>query len=34
MNAFHLTVVIIAIGVMVVACISGICSLVLGKRNK
>jgi hypothetical protein len=34
MNAFHLTVVIIAIGVMVVACVSGICSLVLAKRKK
>ncbi len=34
MNAFHLTVVIIAIGVMVVACVSGICALVLAKRKK
>jgi len=34
MSAFNLTVVIIAIGIMVVACLSGICSLLLGKRDK
>jgi Na+-driven multidrug efflux pump len=34
MNAFHLTVVILAIGIMVVACLSGICSLFLGKRDE
>jgi len=33
MNAFHLTIVIIAVGIMVVACISGICSLMLSKRR-
>jgi hypothetical protein len=31
MNAFNLTIVIIAVGVVVVACLSGICSLLLGK---
>jgi hypothetical protein len=34
MNAFHLTIAILAIGVMLVACISGICSLFLDKRDK
>jgi len=34
MNAFHLTIIIIAIGVMVIACLSGICSLLLEKRDK
>jgi Na+-driven multidrug efflux pump len=34
MNAFNLTVVIITIGIVVVACLSGICSLLLGKRDK
>jgi hypothetical protein len=34
MNAFNLTVVFLVIGIMVVACIGGICSLLLGKRNK
>jgi hypothetical protein len=33
MNAFNLTVVIIAIGVVIVACLSGICSLMLTKRG-
>jgi len=34
MNAFHLTIVILAIGIMVVACLSGICSLFFGKRDE
>jgi hypothetical protein len=34
MNAFNLTIVILAIGVMVVACLGGICSLFFGKRDK
>jgi hypothetical protein len=33
MNAFNLTVVILAIGVVVVACLNGICSLILAKRG-
>jgi len=33
MNAFHLTIVIIAIGIMIVACLGGICSAMLGKRD-
>jgi len=33
MNAFNLTVVFLTIGVVVVACLSGICSLIFGKRN-
>jgi|AP12_2_1047962.scaffolds.fasta_scaffold197212_2 hypothetical protein len=33
MNAFNLTIVILAIGVVVVACLSGICSLLLGERD-
>lgn len=34
MNAFNLTVVFLTIGVVVVACLSGICSLIFGKRDK
>jgi len=34
MNGFHLAVVIIAIGIFVVACVSGICALMLDKRNQ
>jgi hypothetical protein len=34
MSAFHLTIVGIAIGVMIVACVGGICSLILEKRKK
>ncbi len=35
MNAFNLTIVFIAVGVMLAACLSGICSLILSYcRNK
>jgi hypothetical protein len=34
MNALNVTIVILAIGVVVVACLSGICSLMLDKRDK
>jgi hypothetical protein len=34
MNAFHLTIVIIAIGVIAIACVGGICSVIMGKRDK
>jgi hypothetical protein len=34
MNALNVTIVILAIGVVEVACLSRICSLILDKRDK
>ena len=34
MNGFHLTVAFTAIGIIVVACVRGICALMLDKRNQ
>jgi hypothetical protein len=33
MSTFNLAVVLTAIGVIIVACLTGICSLILGKRK-
>jgi hypothetical protein len=33
-NTLNLTIVFITIGVVVVACLTGLCSLIFGKRNK
>jgi hypothetical protein len=33
MSTFNLAIVLTAIGVIIVACLSGICSLFLGKRK-
>jgi len=32
-NTFNLTIVFITIGVVVVACLTGLCSLIFGKRD-
>jgi hypothetical protein len=34
MNAFNLTIVIVAVGVMIAACVNGICSVLRDKREE